>query len=508
MVQDPATIALVPRPLPSPDPSDPSSSPRYVLLVSGLGFGALSNSRLASSVSPDYELCLHLLSDFVSGLTGEGGSPASSGRIARVIVAGNLLAPPLNSTSAASRTAAASATYVRSAAAPAASSSSSGAGGSSGSASSGNPGASFSDRTLSIADQELLSAPMREADLWLATLASTVPVDLMPGENDPSNFTMPQQKMHPCLFPASARYSDTFKSVSNPYELDCGGVRILGSSGQPVADVARYASSSSLLLPGNEAGVPSMKEKTTVVVSKSLGAASTTSSSSSNGNGVGASSPMDVDGAEAESGSGSHSSDAAPISVAALGGAAGAGAFEEDGLDAEALPEASVVAAVSTTAGDRAMKLLAGTGAGAGHEARIAAAVQHAAEEASGHVFETREKRLAHDPLGSGILSHTDILTNTLFWRHMAPTCPDTLSAYPFADIDPFVSDPTRLPHLLFAGGAPTFDTRLVYDKSDPQNTQVRVVSIPDFIRTKTVVLVDISKPELPVQPICFKVGV
>jgi DNA polymerase delta subunit 2 len=30
-----------------------------------------------------------------------------------------------------------------------------------------------------------------------------------------------------------------------------------------------------------------------------------------------------------------------------------------------------------------------------------------------------------------------DALTNTLLWRHMAPTAPDTLTCYPFYEVDP-----------------------------------------------------------------------
>jgi hypothetical protein len=116
---------------------------------------------------------------------------------------------------------------------------------------------------------------------------------------------------------------------------------------------------------------------------------------------------------------------------------------------------------------------------------------------------EARAARLKEDPLS--ILRHVDILTNTLYWRHLAPTCPDTLASYPFFDVDPFALDPCRLPHVLFAGGASAFATRLVRDPADPVNTQVRVVSVPDFCRSRTAVLVDISRPDLPAQAVSFR---
>ena len=104
------------------------------------------------------------------------------------------------------------------------------------------------------------------------------------------------------------------------------------------------------------------------------------------------------------------------------------------------------------------------------------------------------------------MLQHVDLLANTLLWRHLAPTAPDTLAAYPFAGVDPFVISAERgLPHLLFAGAAGAFATRLIADAADAARTQVRLVSVPDFATTRCAVLVDISRPDLPVQPLCFR---
>ena len=43
-----------------------------------------------------------------------------------------------------------------------------------------------------------------------------------------------------------------------------------------------------------------------------------------------------------------------------------------------------------------------------------------------------------------------ELLQQTLEWRHLAPTAPDTLSCYPFCDTDPFVLD--SCPHVYFVG--------------------------------------------------------
>ncbi|XP_015838416.1 DNA polymerase delta subunit 2 [Tribolium castaneum] len=76
-------------------------------------------------------------------------------------------------------------------------------------------------------------------DKFLLQLGQVIDVDVMPGENDPSNRILPQKPMHRCMFPQSGVYKSV-NQVSNPYFYSLGGVRILGTSGQPVRDVMRY----------------------------------------------------------------------------------------------------------------------------------------------------------------------------------------------------------------------------------------------------------------------------
>lgn len=42
------------------------------------------------------------------------------------------------------------------------------------------------------------------------------------------------------MFPGAAAYS-TFQSVTNPHEFELDGVRFLGTSGQPIDDLAKYS---------------------------------------------------------------------------------------------------------------------------------------------------------------------------------------------------------------------------------------------------------------------------
>ena len=52
------------------------------------------------------------------------------------------------------------------------------------------------------------------------------------------------------------------------------------------------------------------------------------------------------------------------------------------------------------------------------------------------------------------------MLEHVLEWGHLAPTAPDTLTAYSFSDKDPFVIE--SAPHVLFAGNQPSFQSKLV----------------------------------------------
>jgi len=79
---------------------------------------------------------------------------------------------------------------------------------------------------------------LRTADAFFSQVASALPVELMPGQEDPTNFSMPQEPMHPYLFTEVRKCKD-FKAVRNPYEASVAGLNVLGHSGQPVRDILR-----------------------------------------------------------------------------------------------------------------------------------------------------------------------------------------------------------------------------------------------------------------------------
>jgi DNA polymerase delta subunit 2 len=92
-------------------------------------------------------------------------------------------------------------------------------------------------------------------------------------------------------------------------------------------------------------------------------------------------------------------------------------------------------------------------------------------------------------------------LEDTLWWRHAAPTAPDTLPSYPFKDGDPFVlEDP---PDVLVSGAAPAFATSLASTKAG--EACARLVCLPSFAETGVCAVLDLET--LAVERLCFDDG-
>ncbi len=91
-------------------------------------------------------------------------------------------------------------------------------------------------------------APTAHLDEFLATLLPSIPITLLPGGSDPANVSLPQQAIHPAMFPHSRAYTPMpgsqepgwFDSVTNPWEGDIDGWRMMGNGGQPIDDIFKY----------------------------------------------------------------------------------------------------------------------------------------------------------------------------------------------------------------------------------------------------------------------------
>ncbi|XP_071585384.1 DNA polymerase delta subunit 2 [Heliangelus exortis] len=167
------------------------SSDRFVLLVSGLGLGSGSGEALLST---------QLLVDMVTGQLGAEGQQSCAAQISRVILAGNLLSQNTQSRDTINK-------------------------------------AKYLTKKTQAASVEAV----KMLDEILLQLCSSVPVDVMPGEFDPTNYTLPQQPLHHCMLPLATAYS-TLHLVTNPYQADVDGVRFLGTSGQNISDIFKYSS--------------------------------------------------------------------------------------------------------------------------------------------------------------------------------------------------------------------------------------------------------------------------
>ncbi|KAI1102390.1 DNA polymerase alpha/epsilon subunit B-domain-containing protein [Jackrogersella minutella] len=93
--------------------------------------------------------------------------------------------------------------------------------------------------------------PSQLLDEFLSTLLPTMPVTLLPGAQDPANSSYPQQSIHPAMFPYSRPYTAEpassevgwFDTVTNPWEAEIEGWRVLGTGGQNVDDIFKYVGS-------------------------------------------------------------------------------------------------------------------------------------------------------------------------------------------------------------------------------------------------------------------------
>ncbi|CAL9728193.1 DNA polymerase delta small subunit [Monosporozyma unispora] len=95
-------------------------------------------------------------------------------------------------------------------------------------------------------DQDKLSKSLDQFGEFLGNILQTISVDILPGENDPSDRSLPQQPLHKALFKDSLRpyFDNSNKSllnlVTNPYKFKINGWDLLTLSGQSINDIVKY----------------------------------------------------------------------------------------------------------------------------------------------------------------------------------------------------------------------------------------------------------------------------
>ncbi|XP_018858819.2 DNA polymerase delta small subunit-like [Juglans regia] len=162
-----------------------SSEDKYVVFVSGLSVGSSTSNPLQ----------FQLLVDHITGHLGDEKEQGIAAKIVHFVVAGDSIEIPRGL---------------------------------------------LNGQNLASKDQSRLSEPIKELDILLTQIAASLPLDIMPGPNDPANFSLPQQPLHRCLFPGSSAYN-TFRSCTNPHCFELENIRFLGTSGQNVNDLEKYS---------------------------------------------------------------------------------------------------------------------------------------------------------------------------------------------------------------------------------------------------------------------------
>ncbi|KAG3074656.1 hypothetical protein PI124_g10806 [Phytophthora idaei] len=170
-------------PFPPQHPLPERQESEYVALVSGLNIGRNKDSR---------PLRNHVLVDYLAGRLGDEKEREFVSKIVRTVVVGNVIE-----------------------------------------AAGGDEVQVPTIKRKTAEEMALEGEPLKNADELVSTLAAAMCVDLMPGASDPSNYTLPQQSFHPCLFPRSSHFK-SFRCVTNPYEAQVGGVQLFGDAGQPL----------------------------------------------------------------------------------------------------------------------------------------------------------------------------------------------------------------------------------------------------------------------------------
>ncbi|CAG8982156.1 hypothetical protein HYALB_00003248 [Hymenoscyphus albidus] len=191
------------------DKPTPISNGKKIAIVSGLGF---------SGTNAEHSLDLNLLTEFLLGEALDPVTQESVSQISRLIIAGNSIA--LDPEAASHDTI-------------------------------GNT-KKAAHKKYGYDSSAYNPAPTAHFDDFLASLLPSLPITLLPGYDDPANVSLPQQPIHSAMFPQARAYGAMppvegvtrepgwFDTVTNPWDGELEGWKLLGTGGQNVDDVFKY----------------------------------------------------------------------------------------------------------------------------------------------------------------------------------------------------------------------------------------------------------------------------
>ncbi|KAK0651846.1 DNA polymerase alpha/epsilon subunit B-domain-containing protein [Cercophora newfieldiana] len=185
----------------SPSPSQG----KKIAFVSGLEFSGTDTS---------YALDLNLLLEFLLGDVLDPSAQSELSHISRLIIAGNSIASEAKEHQLAED----------------------------------QPGEKKSHKKYGYDSSSYNPLPSQLFDKFLAELLPSMPVTLLPGAHDPANASYPQQPIHPAMFPKSRAYAALpgaaepgwLDTVTNPWEGEVEGWKMLGTGGQNLDDMCKY----------------------------------------------------------------------------------------------------------------------------------------------------------------------------------------------------------------------------------------------------------------------------
>jgi DNA polymerase delta subunit 2 len=193
------------------DIDEPVSTSKKIAIVSGLGF---------SGTNSDHSLEISLLTEYLLGEALDPAGQESNSRISRLIIAGDSIG--LDNDAVSHDTI-------------------------------GNT--RKAQKKYGYDSSAYNPAPTTHLDNFLASLLPSIPVTLIPGFTDPANVSLPQQPIHSAIFPQARAYGAMppaagedkepgwFDTVTNPWDGEIEGWKVLGTGGQNVDDVFKYVES-------------------------------------------------------------------------------------------------------------------------------------------------------------------------------------------------------------------------------------------------------------------------